>query len=50
MGRANLGSRAMARQPNPDATGLDLSTNGIALFPGADELSAARRFNLPAVR
>jgi len=50
MGRANLGSKAMARQPNPDATGLDLSTNGIALFQVADELYNARRFNLPAVR
>jgi hypothetical protein len=49
-GWLRLGTIFEARQPNPDATGLDLSTHGIALFQVADELYNARRFNLPAVR
>jgi phosphoglycerol transferase MdoB-like AlkP superfamily enzyme len=40
-------SGAMARQPEPDAAALNLSTDGIALFQVADELYTARRFNLP---
>lgn len=50
-GSGEPGSGTMSRQPEPepDAGGVKLRGDGIALFQVADELDNARRFNLPTV-